>query len=105
MVKQKNKKVGATVTKKDLIAFVAKDLGMTRVQVSQVFDKIIEIILKSLKEKKVVNVMRIFKFSVRHVSARKLKNPLNGKPINLPACDKIGVRLGAAFKNFFKKGK
>ena len=74
------------MTKSQLIdAIHEKDTGLTKVQVGQVVDAMIEAMTKALANGGKVEIRGFGKFTVRQREARKARNPRTGDMVEVPA--------------------
>jgi DNA-binding protein HU-beta len=73
------------MSKKDLIDAVAKELELTKERAGQVVDTVIDQIKAAMKDGKEVRLPDFGTFKVAKRDARKGRNPLTGKEIDIPA--------------------
>ena len=73
-----------TLTKKDLVLAVAKDTGITQVDVKRVVQRALDQLVESLKEGKTVELRNFGVFKVRQRAPRRGRNPKTGKEVPVP---------------------
>ena len=74
------------MTKSQLIEAVhKKDTGLTKVQVSQVVDAMIEAMTRALAQDGKVEIRGFGNFRVRQRESRKARNPMTGEMVEVPA--------------------
>jgi DNA-binding protein HU-beta len=73
------------LNKGDLVAKIAKDVGITKSQADDVFNSMIGSITTSLKRGRKVTIVGFGTFSVAKRKARTGRNPQTGEPIKIAA--------------------
>ena len=74
------------MTKSQLIEAVhKKDTGLTKVQVGQVVDAMIEAMTRAVAQDGKVEIRGFGSFAVRQKEARKARNPRTGETVEVPA--------------------
>lgn len=73
-----------TLTKKDLVLAVAKDTGITQVDVKRVVQRALDQLVESLKEGKTVELRNFGVFKVRQRAPRRGRNPKTGQEVPVP---------------------
>src|SRR5215472_9501515 len=73
------------VNKKDLIGKIASDARLTRAQASRALDALVEGIRTGLTRGDRVTISGFGSFGVLHRKARRVRNPSNGKAIDVAA--------------------
>ena len=73
------------MTKKELIARVSIETGMSKVSVKRVIESVSEALISELCETGKFVIHGVGRFNVKHRSARNVRNPQNGDPIRVPA--------------------
>lgn len=86
------------MTKTDLVDKVAKSTNLTKTEVGEVIDSIIETIKQSIKVSEKVTLIGFGTFSVTDRKARKGRNPRTGEPIEIPASRVPKFSPSEAFK-------
>ena len=87
------------MNKKELIAAVAEKSGVQKKEVELVVKAAIDEIVDAVAKKESVRLLGFGTFVARDRAKRKVKNPANGKTINVPACVRPAFKAGAAFKD------
>ena len=72
------------LTKKDLVLAVAKDTGITQVDVKRVVQRTLDHLVESLKEGKNVELRNFGVFKVRQRAPRRGRNPKTGQEVPVP---------------------
>jgi DNA-binding protein HU-beta len=73
------------VNKRDLIGKIASDARLTRAQASRALDALVEGIRIGLSQGDRVTISGFGSFGVLHRKARRVRNPSNGKAIEIAA--------------------
>jgi len=73
------------LNKGELVAKIAKDVGITKTQADDVFNSLIGAITSSLKKGRKVTIVGFGTFSVAKRKARTGRNPQTGEPIKIAA--------------------
>ena len=72
------------LTKKDLVLLVAKETGITQVDVKRVVQWTLNYLVTSLKEGKTVELRNFGVFKVRQRAPRRGRNPKTGEEVPVP---------------------
>ncbi len=72
------------LTKKDLVLTVAKDTGITQVDVKRVIQQTLHRVIESLKEGKTIELRNFGVFKVRQRAPRRGRNPKTGQEVPVP---------------------
>ena len=72
------------LTKKDLVLAVARDTGVTQVDVKRVIQRTLQLLVDSLKEGKTVELRNFGVFKVRQRAPRRGRNPKTGEEVPVP---------------------
>ena len=72
------------LTKKDLVLLVAKDTGITQVDVKRVIQGTLDHLVAGLKEGKTVELRNFGVFKVRQRAPRRGRNPKTGQEVPVP---------------------
>ena len=73
-----------TLTKKDLVLTVAKETGITQVDVKRVIQQTLDHLIAGLKEGKTVELRNFGVFKVRQRAPRRGRNPKTGEEVPVP---------------------
>ena len=84
------------MNKGELIAAVAKEVGVSKAMAEKAVNAVLASIKKSVKRG--VNLIGFGSFSVGSRKARTGRNPQTGKPIRIKACKTIRFKAGKALK-------
>ena len=85
-----------TLTKKDLVLAVAKQTGITQVDVKRVVQRTLDHLVESLKEGKTIELRNFGVFAVKRRKARKARNPRTGEEVHVPAKNVATFKPGFA---------
>ena len=72
------------LTKKDLVLAVAKDTGITQVDVKRVVQRTLDHLVDNLKEGKTIELRNFGVFKVRQRAPRRGRNPKTGQEVPVP---------------------
>ena len=72
------------LTKKDLVLAVARDTGITQVDVKRVVQRTLDRLIESLKEGKTIELRNFGVFKVRQRASRRGRNPKTGQEVPVP---------------------
>ena len=72
------------LTKKDLVLAVAKDTGITQVEVKRVVQRTLDRLVENLKEGKTIELRNFGVFKVRQRAPRRGRNPKTGQEVPVP---------------------
>lgn len=84
--------------KTDLIDLIAKEINLPKVKVEKTLNSMLKAISKSLKGKSPVTLTGFGTFKVIRTSARKGRNPKNGKEIEIKARNRVSFSAGRSLK-------
>ena len=73
------------LTKRDLVAAVSKETGITQVDVKQVVQHSLSYIVESLKASKTLELRNFGVFKVRQRAPRRGRNPKTGQEVPVPS--------------------
>ncbi|MBI2093376.1 MAG: integration host factor subunit beta [Candidatus Omnitrophica bacterium] len=73
-----------TLTKKELVLTVAKDTGITQVDVKRVVQRTLDFLVANLKEGKTVEFRNFGVFKVKQRAPRRGRNPKTGQEVPVP---------------------
>ncbi len=73
-----------TLTKKDLVLTVAKETGITQVEVKRVVQRLLDHLIQGLKEGKTIELRNFGVFKVRQRAPRRGRNPKTGQEVPVP---------------------
>ena len=72
------------LTKKDLVLTVAKDTGISQVDVKRVVQRTLDNVIQSLKEGKTIELRNFGVFKVKQRAPRRGRNPKTGEEVPVP---------------------
>ena len=73
------------LTKKDLVLAVARDTGVTQVEVKRVVQRFLDQLISNLKEGKTIELRNFGVFKVRPRAPRRGRNPKTGQEVPVPS--------------------
>lgn len=88
--------------KAELVSEVASKTKLTKKQVANTVDAILDSIQESLAKGEKVQLIGFGTFEVRHRAARKGRNPQTGDEIEIPASEVPAFKPGKALKDAVK---
>jgi len=86
------------MTKAQLVAKLAEAGGLSRKQVDDLLNALIDNVLKTVKKGESVKIPGLGIFRLRKMKARMGRNPQTGEPIKIPARKKVGFTVAKTFK-------
>jgi DNA-binding protein HU-beta len=86
------------MTKSQLVAMLADSGGMSRKQVDELLNDLVETIVKAVKKGESVKIPGLGIFRLRKMKARVGRNPQTGEAVNIPARKKVGFSVAKTFK-------
>ncbi len=72
------------MTKKELVLIVAKETGLTQVQVKRVIQRMLHHVVEQLKEGNTIELRNFGVFKVRRRAPRRGRNPKTGQEVPVP---------------------
>ena len=87
------------MTKQDLIAKIAKDIGSSKVGAAAALDSVIDGITRSLKKGDSITFVGFGTFKTAQRKARTARNPQTGAAIKIPKRRVVRFTAGKALKN------
>ena len=72
------------MTKADLVAQVAREVGFSKTETTFVVDKIIEVIKRSVVSGESIEIRRFGVFMLKKRKKRLARNPRTGEPVPIP---------------------
>lgn len=86
------------LTKSDLIAKVAAEVGISKTQAKVIVDAMLDILTENIANGVKVNLTGFGSFEVRESKARKGVNPRTLESISIPATKRVSFKAGSALK-------
>jgi DNA-binding protein HU-beta len=93
---------GASMTKEQLIAAVAKEAKITKVAAAKAIDSVTDNVTKELKKGGRISLTAFGTFSVAKRKARTGRNPRTGQAIKIPGTKVARFKAGSALKTAVK---
>ena len=90
------------LTKKDLVLTVAKETGVTQVEVKRVIQRLLHHLIESLKEGKTIELRNFGVFKVRTRAPRRGRNPKTGQEVPVPAKRVVVFKPGLLMRQDIK---
>ena len=90
------------LTKKDLVLAVAKETGITQVQVKRVVQRLLDRLIENLKEGKTVELRNFGVFKVRQRAPRRGRNPKTGQEVPVPSKRVVVFKPGLLMRQDIK---
>lgn len=91
------------MTKEELIAKIAGDAKITKVQSKAALESLIDTVKKAVKKGDKLSLVGFLTFSQAKRKARTGRNPQTGKPIQIKAKKVVRVKVGKTFADFVNK--
>ncbi len=86
------------MTKSQLVSKLAETTPMSRKQIDQLLNDLVDTIVKSVKKGESVKIPGLGIFRLRKMKARVGRNPQTGEAIKIPARKKVGFSVAKTFK-------
>jgi len=90
------------LTKKDLVAVVAKETGITQVDVKRVVQRTLDNLIINLKEGKTIELRNFGVFKVRQRASRRGRNPKTGEEVPVPPKRVVVFKPGLVMRRDIK---
>jgi len=90
------------LTKKDLVLAVARDTGITQVDVKRVVQRTLDRLVESLKEGKTIELRNFGVFKVRQRAPRRGRNPKTGQEVPVPSKRVVVFKPGLLMRQDIK---
>ena len=87
------------MNKTDLVAAMAEQAGVSKKDAAKVLKAFTDVVTDELKKGEKVQLVGFGTFEVSERAAREGRNPVNGKPIKIPASKAPKFKPGKAFKD------
>ncbi len=100
--KQQVRTKGGSMTKAELIAQVANEAQVKKVDAEKTINALIRVISKTLKSDARLALAGFGTFAVAERKAREGRNPQTGKPIKIPATKVVKFKPGKQLKDMVK---
>ena len=91
------------MTKKELVAEVARKTGLTRAQIEHALDMINEVIIEETKAGNEVYIGEIGKIKVKRSAERQGRNPATGETLTIKAKNNPVFKPSIAYKQILNK--
>ena len=89
------------MNKGELVVSVAESLNVPRKTVAEVFDTVLEMMVKTLGSKEQVKISGLGTFHVVERAARVSRNPKTGESVDVPAKSVVKFKASRALKELF----
>lgn len=86
------------MTKSELVTNLASSSGVTKRQVEQILDAVVENVVKTVRKGDSLKIPGLGIFRLRRLRARIGRNPQTGEPLKIPARKKVGFTVAKSFK-------
>ena len=86
------------MTKSQLVAKLADTGDLSRKQIDELLNALVDTIVKSVKKAESVKIPGLGIFRLRKMKARMGRNPQTGEAIKIPARKKVGFSVAKTFK-------
>jgi len=86
------------MTKSQLVAKLADTGGVSRKQLDELLNSMVDTIVKTVKKGESVKIPGLGIFRLRKMKARMGRNPQTGEAIKIPARKKVGFSVAKTFK-------
>lgn len=86
------------MTKAQLVAKLAESEGMSRKQVDDLLNALIQQVIKTVKKGEPLKIPGLGVFRLKKMKARMGRNPQTGEAIKIPARKKVSFTVAKSFK-------
>ena len=86
------------MTKKNLVRTISEEFRLTQLQVSQIVQKTLDTIVKTLVEERRVEIRNFGVFEVRWRKSRRARNPRTGEKVVVPEKCTVTFKPGRAME-------
>jgi len=86
------------MTKKDLVEYIAKETGLTKVDAAKALEATMDGIVAGLKKEKKVSLPGFATFTAKKKAAKTGRNPRTGAPVKIPARVAATIKAGSKLK-------
>ena len=90
------------LTKKDLVLLVARETGITQVDVKRVIQRTLHYVIESLKEGKTIELRNFGVFKVRQRAPRRGRNPKTVQEVPVPSKRVVVFKPGLLMRRDIK---
>ena len=90
------------LTKKDLVLSVAKETGVTQVDVKRVVQRMLDHLIANLKEGKTIELRKLGVLKVRQRAPRRGRNPKTGQEVPVPSKRVVVFKPGRLMRQDIK---
>ena len=90
------------LTKKDLVLLVAKETGITQVDVKRVVQRVLHHLIDNLKQGKTIELRNFGVFKVRQRAPRRGRNPKTGQEVPVPSKRVVVFKPGLLMRQDIK---
>jgi DNA-binding protein HU-beta len=87
------------MNKTELIAAIAADTNLTKVDAARAFDSALEHLVNSLAKGEAVQLLGFGNFTVSHRAERSGRNPATGEPMTIKASKAVKFTAGKSLKD------
>lgn len=87
------------MTKKDLVEYIAKETGLTKVDAAKALEATMDGIVAGLKKEKRVALPGFATFTAKNKPAKEGRNPRTGETVKIPARVAVTVKAGTKLKD------
>ncbi len=91
-----------TLTKKELVLAVARDTGVTQVDVKRVVQRTLDHVIESLKAGQTIELRNFGVFKVRQRAPRRGRNPKTGQEVPVPSKRVVVFKPGLVMRQDIK---
>lgn len=87
-----------TMSRTQLVEFMAEDAGLTKADAARALDAFQKAIVKGLKEEKKVTITGFLTFTAKDKEASTGRNPRTGEAVEIPARTAVTIKPGSKLK-------
>lgn len=86
------------MSKTDLVAFIAEETGLTKVDSAHALEAVMAGVTKGLKKEGKVTLTGFATFNAKHKEAKMGRNPRTGESVKIPARMAVTIKAGSKLK-------
>ena len=87
------------MSKTELVAYVAEEAGLTKVDAAKAVEAVISGVEKGLKDEGKVTITGFVTFTAKKKEAKTGRNPRTGEPVKIPARTAVTIKAGSKLKD------
>ena len=91
-----------TLTKKDIVLDIAKETGVTQVEVKRIVQAVFDRLIQGLKEGQTIELRKFGVFKIKQRAPRRGRNPKTGQEVPVPSKRVVVFKPGLIMRQDIK---